>query len=173
MNIRIVICSHKLQHFTNQLAKDTSSLLKGLTDLPPSLSKSEQVRVEILEWSQTVIGLTVTFTKRSGWRLMSIVIDCVFIFQRHCKLHRERLMNEFASALNNFQLSQRRQKDLEHESIFKVRSHLSVRAELDTIQFKSWIGHLALLQLFYVVPPQVLHVWLASFTFLWSDFVRC
>ncbi|KAI4811422.1 hypothetical protein KUCAC02_014331, partial [Chaenocephalus aceratus] len=72
-----------LQHYTNQLAKETNRHLKELGSLPPPLSPSEQ---------------------------------------RQQKLQRERLMNDFSSALNNFQVVQRRAAEREKESVARVRA---------------------------------------------------
>lgn len=49
--------------------------------------------------------------------------------QRQQKIQRERLMNDFSAALNNFQAVQRRAAEKEKESIARARagSRLSVR----------------------------------------------
>ncbi|KAK7886616.1 hypothetical protein WMY93_026237 [Mugilogobius chulae] len=66
----------QLQHYTNQLAKETNRHLKDLGTLAPPMSPSEQ---------------------------------------RQQKLQKERLMNDFSAALNNFQVVQRRAADKEKE----------------------------------------------------------
>ena len=38
-------------------------------------------------------------------------------------------MSDFATALNNFQLAQRKQKEMEHGAVSKVRTHLPVRLD--------------------------------------------
>ncbi|KAK5862838.1 hypothetical protein PBY51_018196 [Eleginops maclovinus] len=73
----------QLQHYTNQLAKETNRHLKELGALPPPLSPSEQ---------------------------------------RQQKLQRERLMNDFSAALNNFQVVQRRAAEREKESVARARA---------------------------------------------------
>ncbi|KAE8277254.1 Syntaxin-12 Syntaxin-13 [Larimichthys crocea] len=72
-----------LQHYTNQLAKETNKHLKELGSLPPALSPSEQ---------------------------------------RQQKLRKERLMNDFSAALNNFQVVQRRAAEKEKESVVRARA---------------------------------------------------
>ncbi|XP_028281331.1 syntaxin-12-like [Parambassis ranga] len=73
----------QLQHYTNQLAKETNRHLKELNSLPPPLSPSEQ---------------------------------------RQQKLQKERLMNDFSAALNNFQVVQRRAAEKEKESVARARA---------------------------------------------------
>ncbi|XP_034029840.1 syntaxin-12-like isoform X2 [Thalassophryne amazonica] len=72
-----------LQHYTNQLAKETNRHLKELGSLPLPLSPSEQ---------------------------------------RQQKLQKERLMNDFSTALNNFQVVQRHAAEKEKESVARVRA---------------------------------------------------
>lgn len=60
-------------------------------------------------------------------RLVKILI---FIFkQRQQKIQKDRLMNDFSAALNNFQAVQRRAAEKEKESVARARagSRLSVR----------------------------------------------
>ncbi|XP_060937888.1 syntaxin-12 [Limanda limanda] len=73
----------QLQHYTNQLAKETNKHLKELGALPPPPSPSEQ---------------------------------------RQQKLQRERLMNDFSAALNNFQVVQRKAAEKEKESVARARA---------------------------------------------------
>lgn len=73
----------QLQHYTNQLAKETNRHLKDLGTLAPPLSPSEQ---------------------------------------RQQKLQKERLMNDFSAALNNFQVVQRRAAQQEKESVARARA---------------------------------------------------
>ncbi|KAJ8334912.1 hypothetical protein SKAU_G00405510 [Synaphobranchus kaupii] len=73
----------QLQHYTNQLAKETNRHLKDLGSLPLPMSSSEQ---------------------------------------RQQKLQRDRLMNDFSAALNNFQAVQRRAADKEKESVARARA---------------------------------------------------
>ncbi|XP_047455798.1 syntaxin-12-like [Mugil cephalus] len=73
----------QLQHYTNQIAKETNRHLKELSSLPPALSPSEQ---------------------------------------RQQKLQKERLMNDFSAALNNFQVVQRRAAEKEKESMARARA---------------------------------------------------
>ncbi|KAM3873083.1 syntaxin-12 [Diretmus argenteus] len=72
-----------LQHYTNQLAKETNRHLKELGSIPPPLSPSEQ---------------------------------------RQQKIQKERLMNDFSAALNNFQLVQRQAAEKEKESVARARA---------------------------------------------------
>lgn len=53
-------------------------------------------------------------------------------FQRQQKLQRERLMNDFSAALNNFQVVQRRAAEKEKESVARARagSRVMVTARL-------------------------------------------
>ncbi|XP_016119959.1 syntaxin-12-like [Sinocyclocheilus grahami] len=80
----------QVQHYTNQLAKETNKHLKdlGSLSLPASLSE-----------------------------------------QRQQKIQKDRLMNDFSAALNNFQAVQRRAAEKEKESVARARagSRLSVR----------------------------------------------
>uniref|UniRef100_H3AAA2 Syntaxin-12 n=1 Tax=Latimeria chalumnae TaxID=7897 RepID=H3AAA2_LATCH len=80
----------QLQHYTNQLAKDTNRHLKELGSMPLPLSTSEQ---------------------------------------RQQKLQKERLMNEFSAALNNFQAIQRRAAEKEKESVARARAGSRLSAE--------------------------------------------
>ncbi|XP_061838710.1 syntaxin-12-like isoform X1 [Nerophis lumbriciformis] len=79
----------QIQHYTNQLAKETNKHLKELGSIPLPTSPSEQ---------------------------------------RQQKIQRERLMNDFSAALNNFQVVQRRAAEKEKESVARARagSRLSV-----------------------------------------------
>lgn len=73
----------QLQHYTNQLAKETNKHLKELGTLPLPMSPSEQ---------------------------------------RQQKLQKERLMNDFSAALNNFQVVQRGAAEKEKESVARARA---------------------------------------------------
>uniref|UniRef100_A0A4W4F165 Syntaxin-12 n=1 Tax=Electrophorus electricus TaxID=8005 RepID=A0A4W4F165_ELEEL len=79
----------QMQHYTNQLAKETNKHLKDLGSLPQPISPSEQ---------------------------------------RQQKIQKDRLMNDFSAALNNFQAVQRRAAEKEKESVARARagSRLSV-----------------------------------------------
>ncbi|XP_064186739.1 syntaxin-12-like isoform X1 [Anguilla rostrata] len=80
----------QLQHYTNQLAKETNKHLKDLGSLPLPLSPSEQ---------------------------------------RQQKLQKERLMNDFSAALNNFQVVQRRAAEKEKESVARARAGSRLSAD--------------------------------------------
>uniref|UniRef100_W5M918 Syntaxin-12 n=2 Tax=Lepisosteus oculatus TaxID=7918 RepID=W5M918_LEPOC len=80
----------QLQHYTNQLAKETNRHLKDLGSLPLPLSPSEQ---------------------------------------RQQKIQKERLMNDFSAALNNFQAVQRRAAEKEKESVARARAGSRLSAE--------------------------------------------
>ncbi|KAJ8273437.1 hypothetical protein GJAV_G00101610 [Gymnothorax javanicus] len=80
----------QLQHYTNQLAKETNRHLKDLGSLSLPLSASEQ---------------------------------------RQQKLQRDRLMNEFSAALNNFQAVQRRAAEKEKESVARARAGSRLSAD--------------------------------------------
>uniref|UniRef100_A0A674A8E4 Syntaxin 12, like n=1 Tax=Salmo trutta TaxID=8032 RepID=A0A674A8E4_SALTR len=71
----------QVQHYTNQLAKETNRHLKDLGSLP--LPPSEQ---------------------------------------RQQKIQKDRLMNDFSAALNNFQAVQRRAAEKERESVARARA---------------------------------------------------
>ncbi|TNN45545.1 Syntaxin-12 [Liparis tanakae] len=73
----------QIQHYTNQLAKETNKHLKELGSIPLPPSPSEQ---------------------------------------RQQKIQRDRLMNDFSSALNNFQSIQRRAAEKEKESVARARA---------------------------------------------------
>ncbi|KAK1795089.1 hypothetical protein P4O66_010268, partial [Electrophorus voltai] len=73
----------QMQHYTNQLAKETNKHLKELGSLPQPQSPSEQ---------------------------------------RQQRIQRDRLMNDFSAALNNFQVVQRRAAERERESVARVRA---------------------------------------------------
>ncbi|XP_059921188.1 syntaxin-12 isoform X1 [Gadus macrocephalus] len=73
----------QLQHYTNQLAKETNKHLKELGSFPQPLSPSEQ---------------------------------------RQQKIQKERLMNDFSTALNNFQTIQRRAAEKQRETVARARA---------------------------------------------------
>uniref|UniRef100_A0A4W6CTE4 Syntaxin-12 n=1 Tax=Lates calcarifer TaxID=8187 RepID=A0A4W6CTE4_LATCA len=73
----------QMQHYTNQLAKETNKHLKELGSIPLPSSPSEQ---------------------------------------RQQKIQRDRLMNDFSAALNNFQAVQRRAAEREKESVARARA---------------------------------------------------
>nr|CAD7404233.1 unnamed protein product [Timema poppensis] len=75
---------HQIQHYTQQLAKDTSANLKDLSSLPAPMSTSEQ---------------------------------------RQWKMQKERLADEFTSALNTFQATQRRAAQKEKDQMQRVRAN--------------------------------------------------
>ncbi|XP_021932117.1 syntaxin-7 isoform X4 [Zootermopsis nevadensis] len=75
---------HQIQHYTQQLAKDTSANLKELTGLPLPSYASEQ---------------------------------------RQWKMQKDRLADEFTTALNMFQATQRRAAQKEKEQIQRVRAN--------------------------------------------------
>ncbi|KAJ9576142.1 hypothetical protein L9F63_006964 [Diploptera punctata] len=75
---------HQIQHYTQQLAKDTSANLKELNGLPLPASTSEQ---------------------------------------RQWKMQKERLADEFTTALNTFQATQRRAAQKEKEQMQRVRAN--------------------------------------------------
>lgn len=72
-----------MQHYTNQLAKETNKHLKELGSLPLPQSPSEQ---------------------------------------RQQRIQKDRLMNDFSAALNNFQVVQRRAAERERESMARARA---------------------------------------------------
>ncbi|KTG01970.1 hypothetical protein cypCar_00023218 [Cyprinus carpio] len=73
----------QMQHYTNQLAKETNRHLKDLGSLPQPQSLSEQ---------------------------------------RQQRIQKDRLMNDFSAALNNFQVVQRRAAERERESVARARA---------------------------------------------------
>ncbi|KAK2903435.1 hypothetical protein Q8A67_008148 [Cirrhinus molitorella] len=73
----------QMQHYTNQLAKETNRHLKDLGSLPQPQSPSEQ---------------------------------------RQQRIQKDRLMNDFSAALNNFQVVQRRAAERERESVARARA---------------------------------------------------
>uniref|UniRef100_A0A3B3DW42 Syntaxin 12 n=1 Tax=Oryzias melastigma TaxID=30732 RepID=A0A3B3DW42_ORYME len=86
VDVQSCFCSlvrQQIQHYTNQLAKETNKHLKELGSIPAPLSPSEQ---------------------------------------RQQKIQRDRLMNDFSAALNNFQAVQRRAAEKERESIARARA---------------------------------------------------
>nr|CAD7589163.1 unnamed protein product [Timema genevievae] len=83
-NVRAVRRNHQIQHYTQQLAKDTSANLKDLSSLPAPMSTSEQ---------------------------------------RQWKMQKERLADEFTSALNTFQATQRRAAQKEKDQMQRVRAN--------------------------------------------------
>lgn len=80
----------QIQHYTNQLAKETNKHLKDLGSIPLPSSPSEQ---------------------------------------RQQKIQRERLMNDFSAALNNFQSVQRHAAEKEKESVARARAGSRLSAE--------------------------------------------
>lgn len=81
-NVSLVF-RHSIQHYTNQLAKDTSGYIKDLSALPPAPTQSEQ---------------------------------------RHQKMQRERLQDEYTATLNVFQVAQRSAAHKEKEQISKAKA---------------------------------------------------
>ncbi|XDV40968.1 hypothetical protein PO909_009937 [Leuciscus waleckii] len=73
----------QMQHYTNQLAKETNRHLKELGSQPQPRSPSEQ---------------------------------------RQQRIQKDRLMNDFSAALNNFQVVQRRAAERERESVARARA---------------------------------------------------
>ncbi|KAB5586748.1 hypothetical protein PHYPO_G00005120 [Pangasianodon hypophthalmus] len=80
----------QMQHYTNQLAKETNKHLKELGSLPLPQSPSEQ---------------------------------------RQQRIQKDRLMNDFSAALNNFQVVQRRAAERERESMARARAGSRVLVE--------------------------------------------
>ncbi|XP_074034458.1 syntaxin 7 [Leptinotarsa decemlineata] len=76
---------HSIQHYTQQLVKDTNGYIKDLSTIQPSLSQSEQ---------------------------------------RQRKMQRERLQDEFTSALNMFQQVQRSTASKEKEQVNKAKAQV-------------------------------------------------
>ncbi|XP_069701712.1 syntaxin-12 isoform X2 [Periplaneta americana] len=89
---------HQIQHYTQQLAKDTSANLKDLTGLPLPVSQSEQVLEPLLK----------------KWDSQD---------DRQWKMQKERLADEFTSALNLFQATQRKAAQKEKEQMQRVRAN--------------------------------------------------
>ncbi|CAG9839554.1 unnamed protein product [Diabrotica balteata] len=87
---------HSIQHYTQQLVKDTNGYIKELSNIPPSLSQSEQ---------------------------------------RQRKMQRERLQDEYTSALNLFQNVQRSTAYKEKEQVNKAKAQ--VYGEPHLIGYKS------------------------------------
>ncbi|XP_046875543.1 syntaxin-12 isoform X2 [Hypomesus transpacificus] len=83
----------QIQHFTNQLAKETNKHLKDLGSVPLPSSPSEQ---------------------------------------RQQKIQKDRLMNDFSAALNNFQAVQRRAAEKEKESVARARAGSRLSADEST-----------------------------------------
>uniref|UniRef100_A0A8L0DPY0 Syntaxin 12 n=1 Tax=Oncorhynchus mykiss TaxID=8022 RepID=A0A8L0DPY0_ONCMY len=79
-----------IQHFTNQLAKETNKHLKDLGSVSLSSAPSEQ---------------------------------------RQQKIQKDRLMNDFSAALNNFQAVQRQAAQKEKESVARARAGSRLSAE--------------------------------------------
>uniref|UniRef100_A0A4W4GYL7 Syntaxin-12 n=1 Tax=Electrophorus electricus TaxID=8005 RepID=A0A4W4GYL7_ELEEL len=90
----------QMQHYTNQLAKETNKHLKELGSLPQPQSPSEQ---------------------------------------RQQRIQRDRLMNDFSAALNNFQVVQRRAAERERESVARVRAGSRLPVPLDNTG--QWQSH--------------------------------
>uniref|UniRef100_A0A3P9AB22 t-SNARE coiled-coil homology domain-containing protein n=1 Tax=Esox lucius TaxID=8010 RepID=A0A3P9AB22_ESOLU len=80
----------QVQHYTNQLAKETNKHLKDLGSASLSSAPSEQ---------------------------------------RQQKIQKDRLMNDFSAALNNFQAVQRRAAEKEKESVARARAGSRLSAE--------------------------------------------
>jgi len=89
---------HQIQHYTQQLAKDTSAYLKELTGLSLPASSSEQVLEPLLK-------------KRDSQD------------DRQWKMQKERLAEEFTTALSMFQATQRRAAQKEKEQMQRVRAN--------------------------------------------------
>lgn len=96
--------SHQIQHYTNQLARDTNKSLKELAHIPGSAVASEQVCSIIIYMFYELIDLT-------------------FFTQKQRRMQKERLTNEFSEALKNFQVIQRTAAQKEKESVIRARAN--------------------------------------------------
>jgi syntaxin 12/13 len=74
---------HQIQHYSNQIAKETSAYLRELSHLPQPPNQSDQ---------------------------------------RQRKMQKERFMNEFSTALKNFQAAQRQAAEKEKASVKRARA---------------------------------------------------
>ncbi|XP_029588658.1 syntaxin-12 isoform X2 [Salmo trutta] len=84
----------QIQHFTNQLAKETNKHLKDLGSISPSSTPSSAPSE-----------------------------------QRQEKIQKDRLMNDFSAALNNFQAIQRQAAQKEKQSVARARAGSRLSAE--------------------------------------------
>ncbi|XP_062342944.1 syntaxin-12 isoform X1 [Osmerus eperlanus] len=94
----------QIQHYTNQLAKETNKHLKDLGSVPLPSSPSEQLVREL--------GINTDPHP-----------------QRQQKIQKDRLMNDFSAALNNFQAVQRRAAEKEKESVARARAGSRLSAD--------------------------------------------
>lgn len=98
---------HQVQHYTNQLAKETSNYIKDISHLSQPASQSDQ---------------------------------------RQRKMQKERLVNEFTTALNNFQGAQRQAAEKEKASVTRARASsgydpfFDERKSDDNLTDKSGVG---------------------------------
>lgn len=100
--------SNELQHYTNQLAKNTSESLKELQRLPQPLTSDEQVGFFLCHSG--------SFMNHDKYLLMQ---------QRQRKMLKERFTNEFSEVLKNFMAVQRQATQKERESIARARNSSS------------------------------------------------
>uniref|UniRef100_A0A668SRA9 Syntaxin-12 n=1 Tax=Oreochromis aureus TaxID=47969 RepID=A0A668SRA9_OREAU len=91
------------QHYTNQLAKETNKHLKELGSILCPHRLQSNVLTPCVSW-----------------------LRCV---QRQQKIQRDRLMNDFSAALNNFQAVQRRAAEKEKESVARARAGSRLSAD--------------------------------------------
>ncbi|KAK2518536.1 hypothetical protein Q9233_012340 [Columba guinea] len=105
----------QLQHSANRLAKETNEYLKELGSLPLPLSASEQC-LRMLD---------------PGDHLHASIHCCDDDDDdgRQQRLQKERLMNDFSAALNNFQAVQRRVSEKEKETVARARAGSRISAD--------------------------------------------
>uniref|UniRef100_UPI00358DE347 syntaxin-12-like isoform X1 n=1 Tax=Myxine glutinosa TaxID=7769 RepID=UPI00358DE347 len=96
----------KLQHDTNQLAKETNKLLKQLAAATTSSSTNEQVGGQA----------------RSRREYLQCEEEPLLSSVRQRRMQKEKLMNDFSSVLNSFQETQRRAAQKERETVAHARA---------------------------------------------------
>ena len=112
-----------MQHYTNQLAKDSSKQLKELHDY--SAEDALDPRYDIALRRSMYAYRTAMFISKNGKRKSGGCIshhDFSMFVCRQWKLQRERLQSDFTRALDNFQRAQRSAAQKEKDAIKKFRT---------------------------------------------------
>ncbi len=114
---------HQIQHYTGQLARDTSKHIKDLNEISTSAGKSKSFHwffiIEIWTTCKLVCLRIKKFTCQICHGLSIVKISLFWAGiqaePRPWKLQRERLQADFTEALNRFQVCKSKKIDLRHE----------------------------------------------------------
>ncbi|UYV68764.1 STX7 [Cordylochernes scorpioides] len=112
---------HSVHQYTNQLAKDTNVNLKKLAQIYQSSPAMQKVIEALTSYPQLFSSLVVMATCR-------MLVDEMWTDnnEREQKLMKERLYNDFMTALQNLQTTQREAASKEKESVMRARAHSGI-----------------------------------------------